>query len=206
MRKITCNCEQIFTADLPEEVNLDRTPETVGAILNGSFLTCACPACGAILHTDLETRVLWPSKGMRLIMVPELMRFSIISSRMAVPEGFAIVIGYVELSDRVSVYRDDLDPMTVETLKFHLIRKAMETVQGKKLIATYERTDEESNLEFHLHGLRDAEVAVMKVPGKLYNTVHAGIKAHPDEEPQTLLLNGAYLSVQNLVFEEMDHD
>lgn len=206
MRKITCNCEQTFTADLSEEADLDRTPETLNEIIDGSFLTCTCPACGSLLHTDLETRVLWPSRSMKLLMVPELSRLSVLSSRHEVPEGFDLVVGYAELADRVTVYRDQLDPLTVETLKFHLVQKALESSPETNTVVSFEGLDSEGNLNFHLHGLRNDEVAVMKVPSKLYESVRAAVTSKPQEEPQSLLRNGAYLSVQNLAFEGSDND
>lgn len=206
MRKITCNCEQTFTADLPEEADLDRSPETIAAIIDGTFLTCACPACGALLHTDLETRVIWPSRSMKIMMVPELSRLSVLSSRQEVPAGFELVVGYAELADRVTVYRDGLDPTSVETLKFHLVQKALESSPKKLPVVSFEGLDGEGNLGFHLHGLRDSEVAVMMVPAKIYQTIRQTVESNPDGEPQALLRNGAYISVQNLSFEGPEND
>jgi len=206
MRKITCNCEQTFTADLPEEIDLDASPETLGAIVDGTFLTCVCPACGSVLHTDLETRVLWPSRDMKVALIPELARRAVLSGRYTAPDDFGLVVGYPELADRVTVYRDELDPLVVETLKFHLLSKALESDPDANPVATFEGKDDSGNLTFHVHGLRDAEVAVMSVPRKLYDTLRAGVTTDPDAEPQSLLRNGAYLSVQNAFFEGNEHD
>ncbi len=206
MRKITCNCEQTFTADLPDEVDLDQSPDTVQSINEGTFLSCICPACGAELHTDLETRVVWPSRSMKLVLVPELSRFAVLSGRYEAAEGYDLVVGYAELADRVTVYRDGLDPLAVEALKFHLVQKALESSPESAPIISFEGVDADSNLVFHVHGLRDSEIAVMKVPEKLYQTVYGSVTAKPDEEPHSLLRNGAYLSVQNLAFGGSDND
>ncbi len=201
MRKITCNCEHEFSADLPDEVNLDRSPDILEKIADGSFLSCACPSCGAILHTDLETRVEWPSREMRLLLVPELARLSVLSGHLSGPEGFDVVVGYAELADRVAVYAARLDALAVETLKFHLAEKALDSVPDSKPLLTFESLDGEGNLLFHIHGLRDSEVAVSSVPLRLYESVRNAVGSNPGEEPQSLLRNGAYLSVQNVLFE-----
>lgn len=205
MRTITCNCEHAFEADLPEEVNLDLEPETFASITSGSFLTCTCPACGAVLHTDLETRILWPSRGMQLILFPELTRVSLLSGRQTAPDGFELVIGYAELADRVAVYGARLDPLAVETLKFHLIGKAKETDPDRHPLITFERLESTGNLLFHVHGLRDDEVAVTTVPRSLYETIESRVLSNPDTEPHSLLRNGSWISALNILVEGTDN-
>lgn len=205
MRTVTCNCENTFEADLPDEIDLDTAPELTASIADGSFLSCACPACGTLLHTDVEARVLWASHGMKLALVPELSRMSVLSGRQSSPEGFELVIGYAELADRVAVYSARLNPVAVETLKFHLIEKALETAPDRDPVITFERTDAASNLVFYVHGLRDQEVAVTTVPRTLYNTIESAVILNPEAEPQSLLKNGSWVSARNIRMEASDN-
>lgn len=205
MRTITCHCDHTFEADLPEAADLDRSPELLSAIADGSFLTCRCPSCGARLHTDLDTLVSWPSRNMNLALVSEVSRLAVLSGHAAAPEGFDVVVGYAELADRVAVFAADLNPLTVETLKFHLASKALESLPSGRPVITFEGLDAQGNLLFHIHGLRDGEVAVTAIPRPLYESVKAEVETKPEDEPQSCLRNGPYLSVQNLELEGGDH-
>ncbi len=205
MRTITCHCDHTFEADLPETADLDRSPELVSAIADGSFLSCRCPSCGANLHTDLDTLVTWPSRNMKLALVSEVSRLAVLSGHAEVPEFFDAVVGFAELADRVAVFAAGLDPLTVETLKFHLASKALDSMPTGKPVITFEGLDDQGSLRFHIHGLRAGEVAVSAIPRSLYDSVSSEIAANPDEEPQCCLRNGPYLSVQNLELEGGDH-
>lgn len=198
MRKITCHCEQVFSADLPETVNLDENPGILDQIADGSFLSCVCPVCGSTLHTDLQTDILWSSKNVRLRLIPELKRFSFASGKEKTAEGTQIVIGYPELADRVAVLRDGLDPLAVEALKYHLLEKAAEIPSERDPYIVYEKRLDSGALEFHIFGLKTDEVAVTSVPFSLYEKVKQQAEEHPGDELFSALQNGAYLSVQNV--------
>lgn len=206
MRKLTCPCEQVFNFDFPDVVNLDSTPEIIGNILNGSFLTCVCPACNAELHTDLKTRFEWPSKKINLVLIPEIDRFAFISGKVTEETDAQIVIGFAELSDRIAVLVAGLDPLIIEAIKYHLIVKARETNPEAKLIVLFEKIDASKNLEFHIHGLKTDEVALTHIPFRIYETIQKEATDHSEKEPYQSLRNGAYLSVQNILLEDLSND
>ena len=54
MRKVTCRCETIFDADLPEEMDLDSSPGIFEDILSGDFLAVDCPSCGTAYDSELD--------------------------------------------------------------------------------------------------------------------------------------------------------
>lgn len=204
MRKITCHCEQVFSADLPETVNLDESPEIIEEIARGSFLTCSCPACGAVLHTDLQTDVLWPSKNASIRLVPALERFSYLTGKKKVPRGFQLAIGYAELADRIAVIGAALDPLAVEAIKYHLIRKAQESPHEEEPDVYFERIADSGALEFHVFGLKKDEVAVTLVPFSLYEKIQRQIEENPQDELFRALKNGAYISAKNIYSEQND--
>lgn len=202
MRKITCHCDQTFSVDLPETVNLDENPGIIGDIADGSFLTCICPSCKTELHTDLETDILWPSKRVNLRLIPGIDRFSFLSGKKTAPDGFQVVIGYPELADRVAVLNAGLDPLAVEALKYRLLEKASETPTENEPAVYFEKMTDGGALEFHIHGLKKDEIAVSAVPFSVYEKIQAMIAADPDNELFTALKNGSYISVQNVFSEK----
>ena len=139
MRKLTCHCEQTFNVDLPEIENIDENKETLADIASGSFLTCVCPTCNAVLHTDLRTRLEWPSKKRTIELIPEIDRLSLLSGAIAVEGATDIVIGYPELSDRMAVLASDLEPLVIEAVKYHLAVKARETGIDLKPVILFEK-------------------------------------------------------------------
>lgn len=205
MRKITCHCEQTFSVDLPETVNLDDNPDIIRDIADGSFLTCICPACEAELHTDLETDILWPSKNLKLKLIPEIERFSFMSGKKKIPEGFQLVIGYPELADRTAVVNANLDPLVMEALKYHLLEKAAEMSPEGEPSVYFEKLTDSGALEFHMYGIKKDEVALSVIPPTLYEKVKAMADSEPDGELFSALRNGPYISVQN-VFSENNGD
>ncbi|MBN2812361.1 MAG: hypothetical protein JXP39_10760 [Spirochaetales bacterium] len=206
MRELTCHCDQTFSVDLPETVNLDERPEVIDAIDDGSFLSCVCPSCNAQLNTDLRTEVLWPSKHARLLLIPEADRMLFFSGKLEIPEGTQVVIGYPELADRIAALKAGLDVTAVETLKYHLAEQAEQTNPGKSVRIYFESANDSEALEFHIHGLRDDEVAVTKIPMKLYHSIRQSISNNPDDDVSKAVCNGSYISWQNILIEDNGND
>lgn len=206
MRKLTCPCEQVFNIDLPEVVNLDLTPEIIENIKNGSFLACVCPSCNSILHTELKTRLEWPSKKINLLLLPEIERYNFLSGNIKSDSDVQVVIGFAELADRIEVISAGLDPLVIESLKYHLIMKAQETSTNAKVIVLFEKQNENNDLEFHIHGLKPDEVAISVIPFRIYNSIQKEINENIEKTPYKFLTQGTYISVQNMLFEDLPHD
>ncbi len=101
------------------------------------------------------------------------------------------------MADRIAVIKDDLEPIIIETLKYYLLTKAEENYPGKDVNAWYYGKGTQG-IEFHLDGIRQDEVAVMVVPGHIYDKTLADWKKHPKKEIFTSLRCRSYLSVQNI--------
>lgn len=202
MRTLTCHCEQTFKVDLPELVNLDSTPDVIAQIADGSFLTCICPTCGAELHTDLKTRLDWPSKKTSILLIPEIDRLAWLSGALETDADVQVTIGFAELADRVAVLGAGLSPLAVEAIKYHLTVKARDASPDVRPIILFDRLRDSGDLEFRIHGLKQNEVALTVIPQSLYRSILEDASAHPENEPYASLTNGAYISVQNILLED----
>jgi hypothetical protein len=147
-QRIPCLCDNYFTVDLPQEINLDTESWYIEAILDGSFMNFICPSCGKLHKPEFAIRFLWPSRNIQLESIPELDRGEFIRreskknpldffSREKKKRGAAghedaektgmgveTVIGYPELLDRIAVLRDGLDSTAIEALKYFLLLRA----------------------------------------------------------------------------------
>jgi len=213
-RKITCFCENSFEVEVPEEVDLENNREYFDQILNGSFFSYLCAACGKNLKPEFPVTVNWPSQKSRFEVIPELERGEFYRRKKTSSEKDAppkeTIIGYPELSDRIAVIRDGLEPVAVEAIKYYLQLKAEEQYPEDEPVIWYfsSNKDAASNgengfLEFHIHGIKDNEVAVMKVPLSFYAKTHDDYKNNPKKEIFSILKFGNYLSVKNTMRHEV---
>jgi hypothetical protein len=195
-QKIPCYCDNTFSVEVPAEINLDIQGEYIDKILDGSFMTFFCTSCGKKHKPEFPVTILWPSKDLRLEVLPELDRGEFYR-RKKDQDPRETVIGYPELSDRIAVYRDGLEPAVIEALKYYLYLKAEETAPDADLGVWYQQKGPEG-LKFHIHGLKRDEVAVTVLPLNLYEKTFRDYKSHPKGELFSSLRHRSYLSVQNM--------
>ncbi len=98
--------------------------------------------------------------------------------------------------------KENLEPLAVEAVKYHLAVKANTESPEARLTILFEKKCADGDLEFHLHGLKAGEVAVTVIPMRIYDSIIRDIAAHPDVEPYASLRNGTYLSVRNILIED----
>lgn len=194
---LKCPCGKIFPVEFMDEVDLDQNPLEIESIINGSFLNFICPVCKKKHKPEFRIIVIWKLKNLRLEVLPETDRGEFYRQKKD-KHSFETVIGYPEMTDRISVLKDNLEPVIIETLKFYLLAKAEENYPGKDVKAWYHGKGP-SGIEFHLDGIRTDEVAVMRVPDDLYEKTSADFKKRPKSEPFSLLRVRSYLSVQNIL-------
>ncbi|MDR1587136.1 MAG: CpXC domain-containing protein [Treponema sp.] len=203
-QKITCPCGSAFFAEVPEEINLDRESEYIDKITDGSFMNYYCPGCGKKHKPEFPITLLWPGRHIRFEVLPELDRGEFYRRKKdpPVPKDSSLtpetIVSYPELSDRIAVIRDGLEPIVVEALKYYLLLKAEETYSNLEISAWYQGKGPES-IEFHLHGIRADEVAVSRVPLGLYEKTLENYKKHPRSEIFSSLRRRSYISVQNMM-------
>jgi hypothetical protein len=200
-RKIPCPCDNTFTVEVPESIDLDAQPEYLDKILEGSFMNFICSSCGKKHKPEFPITLLWPSHGYAFEVLPEGERYAFYRRKKErKTEGAAMetIIGYPELADRLTVIRDGLLPIAVEALKYYILLRAEETGKGEEISVWYQNRSSD-HLEFHIHGLREGEVAVIRVPLAVYEKTVADFKSHPKGELVSSLHSGTYISVQNMM-------
>ena len=214
-RKITCFCENSFDAEVPEEINLD-SGNYFDEIQNGTFMSFTCPSCGKKHKPEFKLSIIWPSKKMCFEVFPELDRGEFYRRKKPPasksPYPLETIIGYPEMADRLAVIRDGFDPMTIEAIKYYLHLKAEEQYpddemeiwywgsgSGSGSTGTSGTSGKQGSIEFHIHGIRTDEVAVMKVPFALYQKTLDDYKKHPKNEIFSALRVRSYLSVKNMM-------
>ena len=199
-QKITCFCDNAFDVEVPEEINLDSESRYLDEILDGTFFTFNCPSCGKKHKPEFPLTILWPSKKLSFEVLPELQRGEYYRRKKQAaakgPYPLETIIGYPEMADRLAMIRDGFDPTAIEAIKYYLHLKAEEQYPDDELEIWYIGSGEGS-LEFHIQGIRENEVAVMKVPLPLYQKTLDDYKKHPKNEVFSALRVRSYLSVKN---------
>jgi len=195
-RNIGCPCGKNFQIQLMEKIDLDLNPEYIDKIRDGSFMSFICPGCGKNHKPEYPVILLWPSKKLKFEVLPELDRGEF-NRRKKENSGFETIISYAELADRLAVILDGLEPTVIEALKYYLLVKAEETYPDLDISAWYYGKGSEG-IEFHLHGIKAGEVAVMRVPQQLYDKTMEEFHKHPEKEIFSSLRKTTYLSVQNM--------
>lgn len=204
-RKITCFCDNSFDVEVNEEIDLDNV-NYYDEIQNGAFMNFTCPSCGKKHKPEFPISVVWPSKKMRFEVLPELDKGSFYRRKKQPPDKgpykHETLIGYPEMADRLAVIHDGLEPVPVEAIKYFLHLKAEEQYPDDEINIWYYSSSGDA-LEFHIHGIRTDEVAVMKVPFSLYQKNLNDYKKRPKDELFTSLRFLNYLSVRNTMIPEV---
>jgi hypothetical protein len=213
-RKIPCLCDRVFEVEVPEEINLDTDSVYLDEIRSGRFFNFPCPACGKNHKPEFPLSILWPSKKLRFKVLPEQERGGFYRRKKDAEQkgsdAAETIIGYPEMAERLSVINDGFEPAPVEAIKYFLLLKAEEQYPDEEIEIWYfgfskggDAQGIESFLEFHIHGIKENEVAVMKVPFSLYEKNLTDYKSNPKKEIFSLLKVKTYLSVKNTMRHEV---
>ena len=197
MRSVTCHCEAVFDADLPETVDMDARPQAMTEILEGTFLSARCPECGTVVKPDLAVRVLSGSRTLDLQVIPEMERYAFYRGTVKLPQGVEAVIGYRELVERVKAVRDGLSSRALEIIKYLLLARAEQDAPEAEIVVEYAGREKES-LVFDVWGLKEGEAGVVRVPAALYEKTLSELSRKSSEEPFSKIFAGSYRSVRAL--------
>ena len=196
-QNIKCLCGTNFQVEYEDEIDLDKTPDVLDKILNGSFMSYSCLYCNKKHKPEFRITILWKSKKTKMEVIPELDRGEFYRNKKDnIP--YETIISFPEMSDRLAVIKDDLEPAVIEALKSFLLSKAAENYPDKDINAWYHCKGEDG-IEFHLDGIRAAEVAVMRIPMETYDRTLDDFKKRPKNEMFASLRVRSYLSVQNML-------
>ena len=200
-QKLDCLCGNNFFIDYEEEIDLDQAPDYINQILNGTFMNFICSTCGKKHKPEYRISILWKSKNLILEVLPELERGEFYRAKKERTSSKKVsvetIIGYPEMADRIAVIKDNLEPMAVEALKYYLLAKAEENYPDREINAWYCNNGQDG-IEFHLDGIKQGEVAVMRVPRHVYDKTTEDYRKHPKNELFASMRVRSYLSVQNL--------
>jgi len=215
-QKITCFCDSVFEVDAPRTIDLDVEGRYFNEILDGTFLNFTCHNCGKKHKPEFPLTVLWHSKGFHCEVIPEQNRGEFYRTKKTAPRGGQkgtslpeTIIGYPELADRLSILRDGFEVTAIEAIKYLLYQKAFDQYPNASPEVWYCSFSERENrikkdgfLEFHIHGIRADEVAVMKIPLSLYHKTLSDYQKQPEKALFSALVVHTYLSVKNALRHE----
>ncbi|MBN2534063.1 MAG: CpXC domain-containing protein [Spirochaetales bacterium] len=204
MKKITCYCEEIFDADIPDEVDLDKNPETITAIIDGKFMSITCPRCGKLLKPEYPFKLFSNSSGINLFFIPELDRSPYLLGKLEYSIGTPdrVVIGYRELVEKISIYKEKLDDRIIETIKYYLMKKAVETSNNEEAdIDVYFHEKKSGTFIFHIEGLKLGEIAETKIKKDMYDKIAKDIDQKIKSDPFKAFLSPPYVSIKRIYIE-----
>ena len=122
-QKITCFCENSFTVEINQEIDLD-SGNYFDEIQKGTFMNFTCPSCAKKHKPEFPISILWPSKKLCFKVLPELERGSFYRQKKhpneKSPYVLETIIGYPEMADRLAVINDGLEPVAIEAIKYFL--------------------------------------------------------------------------------------
>ena len=197
-QSITCYCENIITIEIPDPVDLDQNPETADEIIEGDYLKTSCDRCGKELKPEFELRFVSAEEGIDLLFLPELLRESFYKGEADTKNAAELVIGYSELREYFLARSLGLKRFGLEAVKLHLLKRA----PAEKAIEIYLAGADQTELSFHILGLKENEVGLVKVPRSSYEGFQRDASRLLSEEPYSALERGPYLSVNMVSFEE----
>lgn len=194
-----CICEYLMEIEVPEVVDIEKEPSVLEDLRKGIFLSVTCENCGKTLKPEFPFRVIHPSKGIDMYLLPERDRNSYLAGRTKVPATERITIGFPELLEKLNIFLNALEDRPVELMKLYLLQKA--GTDGVRLFF-HERV--EDYLQIHVHGLRPNEIGVSKVPLSVYDRAKETIESGNLEKEIQEMLTPPYVSVTLLSWEETD--
>lgn len=139
----TCQTTQDVT--LFESINLDRIPQQLPHLMDGSFERQTCGACASTHRPEHGMLLTWPSRRVWLVMMPRETREQFGQIEQEVDQRFArewvqlpavvkpllggvtpqLVFGQPCLSERLRVIRSGLEVAEVECVKLLLYRRCL---------------------------------------------------------------------------------
>ncbi|MBN2511191.1 MAG: hypothetical protein JXB03_13005 [Spirochaetales bacterium] len=189
-----CYCNNAVEIPVKDEYILDD--DTITSILQGEFLSTSCDRCGKILKPEipLTFRTL---DNEHVSFIPENERFSTFETQQ-LDSNSLYVIGYPELIEYIHILSKDFKKEIIEIIKLQIIQKVPDP--SKTVILFQDYVD--SRLIFHIHGLKDNEIAVMKIPYSLYQSIEKDFRKLIQNDPYKTIVEKPYISVRKHLADE----
>jgi hypothetical protein len=202
-RHISCFCENTFDADLPESADLGVDPEVKDHILDGSFMSVACPACGKVLSPEYPFRL----SGVRglgdICLVPEAERVAYIRGKVGFGMGSParVVVGFPELMEKMIIAAEGLDDRVIEIMKYYLLTGASNPAgeNGDREIVLVYRGREGGRHLFNIMGMKDGEVGVARLAEEFYARIASDVETRVREEPFSDFCQPPWVSLRKAI-------
>ena len=111
------------------------------------------------------------------------------------PKSHEILVGDAELIERVNVLRSDLDPKTIEVIKYYLQSKAEETDTDGEITVLFGGLDT-NRLQFRVSGYKSGETGLLHITMEKYLEIKADFKRLSLTEPFKMIFSGGYQSIR----------
>lgn len=185
--RIACFCETTFDAEIPSTADLSRDPEVGELILDGSFMSARCPACGKLLSPEFPFRLTGVATVGDIFLVPETDRAAYGRGKVDYLEPMPgrVAVGFPELAEKVLIFSRGLDDRVIEIMKYYLLTgpgAAGAPHGGRDLAASYAGIEAEKHV-FNIHGMKEGEVGVARLAPEFYARVASDIDRRLQEEP-----------------------
>ena len=201
-REITCHCEQKLVVEIDDQYDISDGSESMNAIRNGTFLNVTCDRCGDVLRPEFAVNFA-RSDGRNVAFLPESERNHFMVGSVDIPNDSAVIIGTPELRETIALHDAALEREPIELVKYQILVRAGSGVGPPTDIRIYFIQIEDAELIFHIHGLRDEEIAVMRLPESNYIRAKDELPRQRRSEPYKTILDPPYVSIHKV---ELEYD
>lgn len=201
-KEFTCPCGNEMKVDIQDTRDLSKEPDLERSILSGEFMSFVCDRCGTVHRPEFQVTVTDPRRSFDVLMLPETDRSKYLSGSLTPEAHDRVAVGYAELVEKVRILRDGLDDRVIEIMKFYLLHKAGSNAEPH----IYYHEKQDGALQFHIHGLRDGEIGVTRIPFSVYQRIANEMDSRMREEPFSVILEPPYVSVEKIIVEEAAED
>ena len=133
-----------------------------------------------------------------MILSSFLKRIAAATSADALPTSAArVAIGYKELVEKIVISGAKLDDRVIEIIKFNMLEKAR-----NNSIRIFLNHTEDSELVFHIYGLKPDQVGISRVPFSVYENISAQLDKLLSDDDIKLFTDSAYVSVSRIYLED----
>ncbi len=186
-RHIACFCETTFDADIPTSADMAGDPEIEQLILDGSFMSVTCPACGKRLTPEYPFRLTGVKGFGELFLVPEADRAGYARGKLEYEVGTPgrICIGFPELMEKVLIAAGGLDDRVIEMMKYYLLTGAgsRSAQAADRDVTIVYRGTETGRHVFNIIGMKEGEIGIARLAEDMYARIAANIETRVTEEP-----------------------
>ena len=193
---ITCRCENRVEIVVEAEYDISIGSPAHQAIRDGSFLSTRCDRCGERVAAEFDFEAIDGCQR-RMRFLPESQRNRFMLGTVEISEGQRVLIGFRELAEHVELMRDRLEREPIEFMKYQILRRANSTAD----VRIYYDGREGSELRFHIHGLKEDEIAVMRLPETIYSRSRTDVDSLRGSEPIRTILEPPYVSIHKIELE-----